>query len=729
MRKSWLLFILAVGMTVSQHDAQGQDMQKEKYRNKANDPVKNLPYDKKLRWADGLFKEGSYFNAIEYYKQLRLEQPRIPYLLYQLAECSWMVRDYIQAASFYHDAYDAGSKLYPEAKYKEALMLKQQGKYDDAMVAFNKFIGDNPKTNKKLKKRAKMDIEGCIMAKNSLNDPQPVTMKNAGPNVNSSYTESAPYPLGDSALLFSTMRQNQVVEVNKRKSGEYMSRFMTSSKQRFTPDVDSFQWPLAFTDGKFNTPRAHVGNGVLSPGGDRFYFTRCQEEDSMEVICKIFVSKFEKQKWSEPQELGDGINEEGSNTHPWIAKVGKKEVLFFSSNRKLQSRGGYDILYSIYDPVKGTYRRPQNVGKQINTERDEQTPYYDSRVNKLYFASNGWATMGGFDIYSADGGPSRYSNVTNMGYPINSPADELYYVKDPVGKPDAYVVSNRVGSFALKNPTCCDDIWRIQYEPKLRAVGKVVYRATNELATETVVKMIDETGEMKTFDSQDGMFGFNTLRGHSFVITADKAGYVSSRLNVNTMDVKRTDPDDEVSVVIYLDEIKKEVPFEVHNIYYDFDKATLRPESVASLDTLVNFMKDNPSLSVEIYSFTDGKGDDPYNKKLSQDRANSVLEYLKNNGVDEARMSAKALGKERPAAPNTTANGKDNPEGRQMNRRTQFRIVKDDVKNRVLYDSNKPGNIDDQQNNLQIREDGTADDASDASEPNLGDPGSRVGGN
>lgn len=727
MRKNWLLFVLATFMVVSQHDAQAQDMAKEKYRNKANDPVKDLPYDKKLKWADGLYREGSYFNAIEYYKQLKQEQPRLPYLTYQLAECSWETRDYVQAAGYYQEAYAVAKGLYPEAKYKEGVMLKMSGNYDAAIVAFKQFIADNPKTFKKLKKRAlNIDIVGCTMAKGSINNPQAFTMKNAGPNVNSAYTESAPYPLGDTALLYSSMRQNQVVQVDKRNTGAYMSRFMTSTKEKFANDVDSFQWALDFKDGNFNNPRSHVGNGCYSPGGDRFYFTRCQEEDSNKVICKIYVSNWDttKNKWKEPKELGDGINEEASNTHPFIGKVGKKEILFFSSNRKLQSRGGYDIWYSVYDPVKGTYRRPQNVGKQINTDQDEQTPYYDSRVGKLYFSSNGWISMGGFDVFSADGGPSRYTNVQNLGFPINSQADDIYYIKDPVGKPDAYVVSNRIGSYALKNPTCCDDIWRIQAEPKLRAIGTVKYRATGELVTESVVKMLDESGDLKTFDSPDGNFAFNTGRGHNYVITADKEGYTSSRLNVNTTEVKRTDKDDDVEVTIYLDEIKKEQPFEVHNIYYDFDKATLTPSSVASLDTLVNFMKDNPSLSVEVYSFTDGKGETVYNQKLSQERAEAVVEYLKSNGIDAGRMFPKALGKEMPAAPNKTADGKDNPEGRQLNRRTQFRIVKDDSKSRIIFDSSKPGNIDDQQN-LKVNEDNSPEEPADA-ESSYGQPGSRV---
>src|SRR5690606_2203019 len=101
--------------------------------------------------------------------------------------------------------------------------------------------------------------------------------------------------------------------------------------------------------------------------GDMFYFTKCQEGDSMTVECKIYVSKFEKSAWQDAQLLGDGINDGGSNTNPCVAKVGKKDILFFASNRKLQSRGGYDIWYSVIDPRNGTYRRPQNAGKQINT--------------------------------------------------------------------------------------------------------------------------------------------------------------------------------------------------------------------------------------------------------------------------------------------------------------------------------------------------------------------------
>lgn len=722
MRKNWLLLILATILVIVQYDANAQSQQKRKYRNRANDPVGKLSDLKKLSWADDLYRQGSYFNAIDYYQQLKVSDERNPFFTYRLGECYRFTRDYVPAAHYYMEAYDLGSKIYPLASYWAGCMLKQQGEYLSAIAWFNKFLDDNkksagvkqnlvpgteedyernpqPKEIKDLKKRAKMEIEGCTMAITSIKSPEPYTLINAGPNVNTSYTELSPYPLGDSALLFSTMGRNANIEADGYDKLHYKEHFLYSHKQA-GPVVDSFQWPLPFYDGSFNDASAHTGNGCFSPGGDYFYFTKCSEGDSMKITCSIYYSRFQIQKWSIPVKVPGGVNEDfSSNTMPYVAKVGKKLVLFFSSNRKLQSRGGYDIWYSIIDPRNGSFRRPQNAGKQVNTTSDEITPYYDSRVNKLYFASNGKKSFGGFDIYSADGGPSRYSNIQNMGYPINTSADELYYIKDPVGKPDAYVVSNRIGSYALKNPTCCNDIWRIQGEPKLVIIGTVVSKKTQELMPQTAVKMVDQKGEMNTYNSEDGNFMFSMSRGHSYILTGDKTGYTSSRASVSTMEIKRSDPDDTVHVTIYLDTIRNS--FSVKNIYYDYDKSTIRPESVGSLDSVVNFLKDNPSISVEIYSYTDSKGKESYNLALSQRRAQSVMDYIEKNGVERSRMTAKGFAQKDPVAPNDM-NGKDNPEGRQLNRRTEFRIVTDVPTRRVLYNSALPGTMDQQQRNLRV---------------------------
>jgi outer membrane protein OmpA-like peptidoglycan-associated protein len=256
---------------------------------------------------------------------------------------------------------------------------------------------------------------------------------------------------------------------------------------------------------------------------------------------------------------------------------------------------------------------------------------------------------------------------------------------------------------ALKNPTCCDDIYRIQYEPKLGVYGKVVNKKTNELISSVVVKMVDESGELTTFNSTDGKFLFNISRGHAYVFTGDKPEFTSSHVDISTLNTKRTDPDHRDTVTIYMDSITIDYRFRVSNILYDYDKSELRAESVASLDSLIGFMKDNPSLTVEINSFTDSKGDDQYNADLSQKRAQSVLDYLSDRGVDRSRMAAKGMGKQNPIAPNSI-NGKDNPKGRQANRRTEFKITADIPTKRLIFDSSKPGNIEQQSLNVENNE-------------------------
>lgn len=699
-----------------------------------DDPAAKLPFNKKMKWANGLFKAGSFYTAEEYYFQLKKEQPRNPYVTYMIAECMWMTRDYPPAAEYYAEAFDLAPEIYPEAPYKEALMRKQNGDYEKAIERFQYYIKNYKGKNKKVKLYAQRHIEGCQMALNSLNDPGRAFVKNAGPNVNTAYTELSPLPLGDTALLFATMNSNKIIEYGKDKRKDYVSRFMWAPKEFDRTRIkDTFEVAMKFEDGKFNDNKYHVGNGSWSPGGSRFYFTKCLEEDSLKIKCKIWVSEFNRTRgvWAPAKELDGFINDpESSNTNPYCAMIGKKEVLFFTSNRKLQSAGGFDIWYSVYDSARKTYRRPQNCGKKVNSWGDDITPYYDSRTNKLYFSSNGWKNIGGFDVYSAEGGPSRYTNLTNLGFPINSPADDIYYIQDPGKKDNAYVVSNRLGSIYVKNPTCCDDIWRVIKEPSFYVKGIVLDEVSNEIIPEVVVKMADlNTNVLKdTSFSREGNFMFYTPMGKNYAISADKPGYISGRTTLSTTGKSVMDPDDTTLVTIYMHKITNEFEFHVQNVYYNFDKGDFQPDSYGALDSLVNFMNDNPSVSVEIRSYTDSKGDDEYNDELSVKRAQAVMSYMATKGIDRGRMIARGEGKRNPIKPNTI-NGQDNPIGRQYNRRTEFRIIGDLPEKRIIYDQNRPEYIDksgvsERDSNLRVNTD-EEDDGTPASGELA--PGSRVG--
>ncbi|MFM2385289.1 MAG: outer rane peptidoglycan-associated protein [Bacteroidota bacterium] len=659
------------------------------------DLVTKLPFYKKMKYADELFRAGSFHNAEKYYRQLRQEQPRNAYIAQMIAECCSRNRDYPQAAGFYHDAYVLGPELYPIAPYFEALNLKSNGQYDEALERFKFFLKVYKGKDKKMRLTAQRQIEGCEMAIKSMANPDNYLIRNAGPNVNTAFTESSPMPLGDTALMFATMNTNRLIESNRDKRAEYVSRFMWSPKEYdFTKVKDTFEVSMPFNDGRFNDPKFHISNGCWSPGRDRFYFTKCLEEDSLNISCKIYVSEFAKGQWGAPKPMDDYINDPtGSSTTPAIAMVGKKEVLFFSSSRPQGGAGGFDIWYTVYDPKQKTYRRPQNCGKRVNTNKDETTPWYDSKEGALYWASNGLVGLGGFDVFKGIGGPTRYTSIRNMGFPVNSPADDFNYIQDDNGTGNGYVVSNRLGSAFIKNPTCCDDIWRVQKDPMLKVCGRVIDAATGEVIPEAVVRMNDDKdgSAVDTLYSRNGNFCMDMPLNRNLTITADKAGYVSGRANLSTINIRPDAPESESAVDVIMERITSNYDFHVQKVYFNFDDGRFQTASLGALDSLSNFMKDNPSLSVEVFANTDGKGSDQYNDSLSTARAAQVIDYLVSKNIDRARMVARPMGKRNLEMPE---GGPDDAPNRQANRRVYFRIIGELPGTRIIYDNNRPEYID-----------------------------------
>ncbi len=698
MKFNKLVLICAVLLSTAA-DAQLFQQQTDKV-----DLIAQLPFDKKKKVAQDLFYKGSYDNAAKYFGQLRKEQPRSPYIAMMQADCARNLRDYPAASVFYRDAYEFSSALYPSAPIREAEMLKSCGEYDKAKARLDFFLKEYKGKDKKLKLYAKRLMDGCDMAKSSLANPEPIYIKNAGPNVNTIATEGAPVPMGDTALLFSTMNINSIIDIKTTARENYVSRFMWSPKEYDRTLVkDTFEVAMKFEDGPFNDPKFFVSNGSYSPGRERFYFSKCNILDSGKVKCDIYVTPWDtiRGKWGVPGKAGNGLefinDPESDNTNPSIAMVGKKEVLFFASNRKSQSAGGYDIWYSVFDPKQKTYRRPQNCGKRINTNKDEVTPWYNSKTGTLHFSSNGLVSVGGYDVFAAKGGPTRYSEVKNMGTPYNSPADDLAYIEDKNEKANGYLVSNRLGSFYLKNPTCCDDIWRIIKSPDLAVKGNVYDEESGDLIEKAVIKLTEDNGTkiVDTFFSTTGGFKFNTGMGRNYNISADKEGYTTSSVDYSTANITAMDIDKVDAKDIFMRKIRKnDDVISVYNVFYDFDLQRFQPKSIEALDSLAMFMTSNPGISVEVYSNTDGSGLDDYNDKLSVQRAQEVIKYLSGKGVDEARMIARPQGKRVPAVAGDVKNGKRDVEKSALNRRTYFRIIGELPGKRIQYEENRPEYID-----------------------------------
>ncbi len=634
--------------------------------------VQNLNAKQSLKMADYLYNIGSYFNAISYYEKVYEKQSNNAYAVNQIAQAQMLLRDYKESEKWFKVLQDLNVDTYPEAGYYYALCLKYNTKYSEAKVAFNKFDKTYKGLNASaMKKKSKMQAEGCDLAIQMIAHPDTVKVEHLGSNVNAPYTEFGPIPFGNDLLLYSSLKSDTIIILEDKKKNQSFAQFYAVPKLTDSTFGESY----IYKDMPINDQEIHNGNGAFSSDKKRFYFTRCKMDDNtMKMRCEIYMTEVKKEgKWSNPIKLPAEINSDSTQTHPSVGISKEGEVLYFSSNRALGT-GGMDIWYSV---KKGdSWSTAMNLGKKVNTLGDDITPYYDTKNFTLYFSSNGWAGMGGHDVFKSKGGLKKWEAAKNMGYPINSSVDEMYYTlseKKYIG----YVVSNRPGTISVKSETCCDDIFEIRYPRVIYyAVRGYVFDAKTKmkLPNAKVIMVSNDTVKwgQDQFSKKDTMYFWDTQSLMSYKLAADKEGYFSNDANFS---VERKFDNDTMRVDIYLTPIPPKEPIVIENIFYDFDKATLRPESFKGLDSLYNLLIANPTIQIEIRSHTDSKGNDAYNLKLSQGRAQSVVNYLLKKGIAKERLVATGMGEKELLVKEITDDGKDCESCRQLNRRTDFKII------------------------------------------------------
>ena len=407
------------------------------------------------------------------------------------------------------------------------------------------------------------------------------------------------------------------------------------------------------------------------------------------MVCKIYECDQTAGEWSDPVALGQNINfQTFTSTQPCIGVTRMGEVLFWVSDRPGGS-GGLDIWYSVRGK-DGSFTSAINAGRTINTPGNEITPFYDNRSGTLYFSSDGQVGIGGYDVFKIKGNPKKWDKeATNLGYPLNSSVDDMYYVMDDNGY-TGYLVSNRMGTTSLKGATCCDDIWRFEFPKIVHYVikGNVYDQETHNPLPDVRVMFFDDKKLQvaQAISKKDTLFSFNVIPNKTYFIKAAKDGYLTGTA---TITVTEKDANDTMNIDLNLKKIPVQA-IRIYNIYYGFDSATLRSQSFPSLDTLVDLMKDNPAIVVEIGSHTDSKGKQNYNIKLSQARAQSVVDYMISKGVSADRVKAQGYGDTQPVAPNKLPNGKDNPEGRALNRRTEFKVIGEIPGRELIYENGTP---------------------------------------
>lgn len=637
--------------------------------------------EKKEGQLKGLAKEaertGEVYLALEYYKQLTVLAPANVKNQFNVAELYRYTRNYIEAERFYEQVCKSGLEKYPEALFYLATMQKANGKYNEAKLNLEKFKKfSNQVSEDRLKKLYKTELEGCDLAITLKDSVPKAIVSSIGPEINNPHIDFSPIPLSDKELIFGSLKEKDA----KFYDAKAIDTMHLPVRKFYVGEKKGEEWIYKGEwEGPFNSKDINVGNGTFSLDHTRFYFTKCEQNWQYKTICKIYCSEKEGEHWGEPKLMDKQINFPGyTSTHPTIGRESKKnqEVLYFVSDRP-GTRGGLDIWYSEYDGRKKIFKSPKNAGNKINSVGTEATPFYDAKTRTLYFATDGKANIGGLDVYKSIGEENKWEPSINIGTPINSSADDLDFALKPDAK-GGFVVSNRVGGQSLYNATCCDDIYEFTYTDFIELIiaGKILDKKSKECVDNVNLKVFIINGEEKYLSEEIKVsncnFRFQLRPGFDYQIEGEKENFFNSTINISTKNNKKSDT---LKHDIELEKIPEQ-PIVIPNLNYEFNSAQLTPDSKTILDTtLMIVLKKNPSIVVELSSHTDNKGTDAYNLKLSQKRAESVVGYLTNKGIDKNRLIPKGYGETNPLVPNENKDGTDNPEGRQLNRRTQFKIV------------------------------------------------------
>ena len=639
---------------------------------------------------------GDNYAVRDYYGEIvRRDSSNISAMV-KYAEYLLKTRDYELALKKLQWIQDGYPDKYPLALYHLAQVQKIRGEHQLALDNFNLLRRrfKRFKLHGITKNMLMNEIAGCNLALAPKDSVTKIVIDHLGSSINKPHIEFGPIILSDTCFVYGSSNITEVKKVSIDTDQQPSRQFYMATKH--SGEWQGEQSPVApfIVENQYDT-----GRGVFSLNGQRFYFTQCFTTESHKNICHLFVTEKTKEGWSKPVELNKNINHpKYTSTQPTIGTCYDKqlEVIYFVSDRP-GGAGGLDIWYTVYDTRFKKYHPVSNAGVYINTPLDEITPFYDLPSHQLYFSSNGWPTIGGFDIFRAKGDLVNWEPSENIGTVINSTYDDLNYVRNTSGQ-FGLMASNRPGSFYLTNQSCCDDLFTVEETETSRVLvsGKLMkselmkennYYKKNVINNDTssvslnnqqlaIQLMQDSTSSVFIYQSstnEKGEFEFWVDPNMNYEITVLDSTIMDRNFAVSTK--KMADSKTLKLSTIDFSAIPEQA-IVVENIYYDFDQIDLNVKAKEAVDTTLLLLAIRfPKAIFEISSHTDDKGDQRYNQRLSDKRAANVVLYLVSKGVEPSRLKAKGYGESKPLAPNVKADGTDNPEGRQKNRRTEFRVV------------------------------------------------------
>ena len=581
--------------------------------------------DRNIKKGDKHLSLGEYYDAAEQYKQAyRRIPPKERKARGQVSKKIALANDYINSSAKAIAAYRNVIRYHqdsPETHLKLAENLMKQGQYGDAAKEYQ-IVLDSLPGNKAAK-------EGLLAASEA-----PAEKKNASKYIvkkmdvfNSRRSDYSPMLFGDQydQLYFTSTRNEAQGDELSGITGVKPGDIFYSEKD----DKGHWGHPQTIESG-LNT-EFDEGTPAFSPDGREMYITQCTTDPSYPRYAKIAVSNRADASWGKATPLEISRDTLSSFAHPAISPDGN--WLYFVSDMP-GGKGGLDIWRVRL--IGGTTGGVENLGEPINTPGDEEFPTFRPNGD-LYFSSNGHGGLGGLDIFIAKVGKDHKFHLEHPGYPLNSQGDDFGCTfEGPHNR--GFFSSNRGDARGW------DHIYSFELPEIVQTVKGWVYEMEGyELPAAQVYMVGDDGTNLKLSVKGDGSFEQVIKPGVDYIMLASCKGYLNHKEELKVDSVSESK---EYTLQFPLASIR--VPVMIDNIFYDFDKATLRPESKKALDELVKLLNDNPNVTIELSAHCDYKGPAEYNKKLSQERANNVVAYLTEHGIAKDRLTPVGYGKEKP---------------------------------------------------------------------------------
>lgn len=579
----------------------------------------------KLSDAEEKQRIGEYYEAAAIYRKIYTKtSPKKRdlrgYIAFRMAECNRLINNTAKATSAYLNAvrYD-----YPDSIVQLRLgqMLHKTGRYPEAIKYYDTYLSHDPSNLLAIN-----GIQGCELAAKWKKEPTRYVVRRMD-KFNSRRGEFSPMLTGDKfdQLYFASSRSKDKEAKTSAITGQNNNNLFLVKQNEKGAWLDPVE-----LDDEVNT-EFDEGTPSFSADGNTMYYTYCAQDPDGPRTAEIYISTRSSAKWGKGTRatiVKDSVTALG---HPSISPDGK--YLYFVSDA-VGGFGGKDIFRAR---VTGNDFGPmENLGEEINTPGDELFPYVRDSVT-LYFASNGHPGMGGLDLFMAKMDSTGHWHVSNLQAPINSAGDDFgitFAGKEEKG----FFSSNRNDARGY------DHLYSFELPTITVFIEGYVSDMDEEPIENATVRIVGKDGlNVKVPIKKDGSYRVELERDIRYVMMASARGYLNQNFELKTGPEEKNET---YIVDFFLSPISK--PVVIENIFYDFDKATLRPESKKALDEMIKMLNDNPNVTIELGAHTDRKGTEKYNEKLAQRRAQSVVDYLIAGGISKDRLEAKGYGESKP---------------------------------------------------------------------------------